>query len=71
MINSTLKHSEANQPKSLESWMEQKVKLKEKIAKLTDNNILFFDNKKEQIITNLQTKLGITKEEIEKLLKEI
>ena len=55
----------------MSTWLDQKKKLKEKFAKLMDNDELLFDGKKEQIIGKLQIKLGKTKEEIEKILKEI
>lgn len=55
----------------MSTWLDQKKKLKEKFAKLMDNDNLLFDGKKEQILGKLQIKLGKTKEEIEKILKEI
>ena len=60
-----------NSNEIMNTWLDQKKKLKEKFAKLMDNDELLFDGKKEQIIGKLQIKLGKTKEEIEKILKEI
>ena len=60
-----------NSNEIMSTWMDQKKKLKEKFAKLMDNDDLLFDGKKEQILGKLQIKLGKTKEEIEKILKEI
>ncbi|MES2575849.1 MAG: hypothetical protein V4572_12970 [Bacteroidota bacterium] len=51
-----------------ENWDEQKKKLKEKIAALTDNNFLLLDEKTEEIIIKLESKLGKTKEEIYKII---
>lgn len=60
-----------NSNEIMSTWLDQKKKLKEKFAKLMDNDNLLFDGKKEQILGKLQIKLGKTKEEIEKILKEI
>lgn len=52
-----------------ENWEEQKAKLKLKFAKLTDNDFLLIDSKKEEILTKLQIKLGKTKEELTKIIE--
>ena len=39
-----------NTPLSYESWEEQKTKLKEKFAALTNNDILFTEDKKKEIL---------------------
>lgn len=51
-----------------ENWDEQKAKLKQKFAALTDNDLLFVEGKKEEMIAKLQTKLGKTKEELQKII---
>lgn len=53
------------------NWEEQKGKLKQKFAALTDNDLLFLEIKKEEMITSLQTKLGKTKEELYKIIKSL
>jgi uncharacterized protein YjbJ (UPF0337 family) len=53
------------------SWNEQKGILKQKFAELTDNDFLFSLGKKDEMIGKLQIKLGKTKEEMEKILKEL
>lgn len=50
------------------SWQEIKKNLKEKFAKLTDNDLLFAENQKNEMIDRLQQKLGLSKEEIEKII---
>jgi uncharacterized protein YjbJ (UPF0337 family) len=50
------------------NWEEQKAILKQKFAALTDNDLLFEDGKKEEIIEKLQLQLGKTKEELHKIL---
>jgi uncharacterized protein YjbJ (UPF0337 family) len=49
-------------------WEQQKGKLKQKFATLTDNDLLFSEGKKEEMIGRLQTKLGKTKEELHKII---
>jgi hypothetical protein len=51
------------------NWNEQKGKLKQKFAALTDNDLMFLDGKKDEMLGKLQIKLGKTKEELEKILK--
>ncbi|WP_394758571.1 CsbD family protein [Flavobacterium sp.] len=53
------------------TWEEQKGKLKQKFAKLTDNDLLFIDGKKEEMMGRLQIKLGKTKEELHKILEAL
>ncbi|MNS10217.1 hypothetical protein D3C72_417290 [compost metagenome] len=50
------------------NWEEQKIKLKQKFAALTENDLLFTEGKKEEMIKKLQIKLGKTKEELLKII---
>lgn len=50
------------------NWDEQKGRLKEKFAALTDNDFLFIKDKREEMIAKLQIKLGKTSEELNKIL---
>jgi uncharacterized protein YjbJ (UPF0337 family) len=52
-------------------WEEQKGKLKQKFAKLTDNDLLFIDGEKEEMMGKLQTKLGKSKEELRTILEDL
>jgi uncharacterized protein YjbJ (UPF0337 family) len=54
-----------------ETWSETKGKLKQKFAMLTDNDLLFLDGKKDELVGRLQIKLGKTKEQIQKILSEL
>jgi len=49
------------------NWNEQKGKLKKKFAVLTDNDLMFQEGKKEEMLGKLQIKLGKSKEELEKI----
>ncbi|MFV8336693.1 CsbD family protein [Flavobacterium sp. RSP29] len=51
------------------NWEEQKGKLKQKFAALTENDLLFTVCKKEEMIGKIQSKLGKTKEEILKIIQ--
>ncbi|WP_413998527.1 CsbD family protein [Flavobacterium sp. W1B] len=53
------------------NWDEQKAKLKQKFAALTENDQLFKEGKIEEIIRKLQIKLGKNKEELLKIIKEL
>ena len=50
------------------NWDQQKGKLKQKFATLTDNDLLFTVGKKEEMFGRLETKLGKTKEELHKII---
>jgi len=52
-------------------WEQQKGKLKQKFATLTDNDLLFSEGKKEEMLGRLQAKLGKTKEELHKIISTI
>lgn len=50
------------------TWNEQKGKLKQKFAILTDNDLLLEDGKEDELLGKIQIKLGKTKEEIKKII---
>jgi len=50
------------------NWEQQKGKLKQKFANLTDNDLLFAEGKKEEMFGRLETKLGKSKEELRKII---
>lgn len=53
------------------NWKEIKEKLKQQYAQLVDNDFLFADGKKDELLARLQIKLGKTKEEIQKIISEM
>lgn len=53
------------------NWNELKGKLKQQFAQLTDNDLLFAEGKKDELIGRLQIKLGKTKEEINKIISDL
>ena len=53
------------------SWAEQKGKLKQKFAALTDNDMMFEEGKKEEMLGRLQIKLGQTKENLNKIIESL
>ena len=53
------------------NWNEQKGKLKQKFATLTDNDLLFADGKKDEMLGKLQVILGKTKEEMHKIIESL
>jgi len=52
-------------------WEVQKGKLKQKFAKLTDNDLLFLDGKKDEMLGRIEKKLGKTKEELKKIIESL
>ena len=50
------------------NWNEQKGKLKQKFASLTEDDLMFEEGKEEEMYGKLQIKLGKTKEELHKFI---
>ena len=53
------------------NWEKQKGKLKQKFAELMDDDLLFAEGKKEEMMGKLQIKLGKTKEELQEIIKAL
>lgn len=53
------------------TWNEAKGKLKQKYAKLTNDDLAFVEGKEEELYGRLQKRLGKTKEEIKKEIASI
>ncbi len=53
------------------NWNEQKGKLKQKFAVLTDNDLMYEEGKREEMFGKLQIKLGKTREEINKIVDSL
>jgi uncharacterized protein YjbJ (UPF0337 family) len=52
-------------------WDEQKGKLKQKFATLTDDDLMFTEGKKDEMLGRLQIKLGKSKEELHKIISDL
>ncbi len=52
------------------NWQEIRKILKERFAMLTDNDLLFAENQKNEMIVRLQQKYGLSKEEIQKIISD-
>ena len=50
------------------NWNEQKGKLKQQYANLTDDDLMFAEGKKDEMLGKLQIKLGKTREELHKVM---
>lgn len=55
------------------NWNETKIKLKQKFAMLTDNDLLLplLEDKQDEMLVRLEIKLGKSKAEIQKLISEL
>ncbi len=52
------------------NWNEFKGKLKQAFATLTDNDLMYEEGKKDEMIGKLQIKLGKSKDEMDKILSK-
>ena len=50
------------------NWNEQKGKLKKSFAVLTDNDLMYDEGQKDEMLGKIQIKLGKTKEELHKII---
>jgi len=53
------------------NWNEQKGKLKQKFAILLDNDLMFAEGKKDEMLGRIQIKLGKSKEELQRIISEL
>jgi uncharacterized protein YjbJ (UPF0337 family) len=53
------------------NWDELKGKLKQKYAKLTDDDLLFIEGKENELLGRLEKKLGQTKDEIRNVIEKL
>ncbi|MEI7675647.1 MAG: CsbD family protein [Bacteroidales bacterium] len=53
------------------NWAEQKGKLKQQFAVLTDNDLMYESGKKEEMFGKLQIILGKSKEELHKIIDKL
>ena len=53
------------------NWNEQKAKLKQKFAILTDDDLMLVEGKKDEMMAKLQIKLGKTKEEMHAIIADL
>ncbi len=53
------------------NWDQLKGKLKQKYAKLTDDDLLFVEGKENELLGRLEKKLGQTKEEIRNAIEKL
>ena len=54
-----------------QKWREQKGKLKQKFATLTDDDLMFLEGKKEEMLARIQIKLGKTKEQLRQIIEKL
>lgn len=52
-------------------WNQAKGKLKQKFAELTDDDVLYVEGKEDELYGRLQTRLGKSREEVERILNEL
>jgi uncharacterized protein YjbJ (UPF0337 family) len=52
------------------SWEQIKGNLKKKFSKLTDDDLKYVEGEEEVLLGRLEQKLGVKREELEKIIKE-
>jgi uncharacterized protein YjbJ (UPF0337 family) len=52
------------------NWEQMKGTLKQKYAKLTDDDLKYVEGKEEELFGKLQKKLGLTREVVDLIIKE-
>ena len=60
-----------NKTEAKGNWNIQKAKLKQKFAELTDNDLIYEEGQREEMLGKLQVKLGKTKEELNNFLDSL
>ncbi len=50
------------------NWNELKGKLKQKFADLTDDDLMYDEGRKDEMLGKLQKKLGKTREELDRIM---
>ena len=53
------------------NWEQQKGKLKQQFAILTDDDLMMAEGKKDEMMGKLQIKLGKSKEELHKIIESL
>jgi len=52
------------------NWNETKGKLKQKYGELTDDDLTYVEGKEEELVGRVQERLGVTKDEAEKIIQD-
>jgi len=66
-----IKYLKMNTTEVKGNWNEQKGKLKQKFAVLTDNDLMYTEGKKDEMFGKLQIKLGKSREELHKIIDSL
>lgn len=69
--NAPLRQFSPSTPSMKENWDIQKVKLKKKYPSLTDSDLRYHEGKKGAMWENIKIKLGLCKEELQKLISRV
>ena len=69
--STTIRQFTLSTPSMKENWDVQKAKLKKKYPSLTDSDLRYDEGKKGAMWENLKIKLGLSKEELQKLISRV
>ena len=68
-LYSLLKFEKMNKTIVKGNWNELKGKLKQRFAVLTDNDLMYEEGKEDEMFGKIQTKLGKSKQELQKIIE--
>ena len=60
-----------NLPELKGNWLQQRFELKQKFAELTEDDLLFEQGKKDEMLGKIAVNLGKTKEELHKIIEAL
>ncbi len=69
--NENIRQFTPSTPTMKETWEKQKAKLKKKYPSLTENDLRYDEGKKGAMWENIKVKLGLSKEELQKLITRV
>ncbi len=69
--NNSAKLFSPSTPSMMDRWIEQKAKLKKKYPNLTNNDLLYSEGKKNEMLENLRLKLNLSKEDWKKVIEKL
>lgn len=66
-----MKEAVMNKQTMIGNWKEKKGKLKQKYAKLTDDDLKYVEGKEEELYGRIQKRLGVSRREAQRMVDQI
>lgn len=71
LLTNQMKEAVMNKQTMIGNWKEKKGKLKQKYAKLTDDDLKYVEGKEEELYGRIQKRLGVSKREAQRMVDTI